>query len=61
MEEKFVFFLYSLYIIYVDNNHIYILLKLKSFLEGNIYIYNPNELQNMNMNIFHYKELIKEK
>ena len=42
--------------------YIYILLfKLKSFLEGNIYIYNPNELQNMNMNIFHYKELIKEK
>ena len=41
--------------------YIYILLfKLKSFLEGNIYIYNPNK-QLQNMNIFHYKELIKEK
>ena len=40
--------------------YIYILLfKLKSFLEGNIYIYNPNKLQNMN--IFHYKEFSKEK
>lgn len=38
--------------------YIYILLfKLKSFLEGNIYIYNPNKLQNMN----HYKEFLKEK
>lgn len=39
--------------------YIYII-KIGIFLEGNIYIYNPNK-QLQNMNIFHYKELIKEK